>query len=135
MTNKTRYFVVASMLVTVVGLGTGLVAYYVGFQPGSLVSKERDELRYVSNQSAAVAFVNVRQLMTSNVRQRVRRTFPAQDGGQREFERQTGINVETDIDYVIASLDAQSNDARHPSSGMAVAKGTFNEVRIESLMR
>ena len=38
MTNKTRYFVVASMLVTVVGLGTGLVAYYVGFQPGSLVS-------------------------------------------------------------------------------------------------
>ena len=32
MTVKTRYFVVVSLLVLVVGLGTGLVAYYAGFR-------------------------------------------------------------------------------------------------------
>ena len=31
MTTRTRYFVIASLLVLGVGLGTGLVAYYVGF--------------------------------------------------------------------------------------------------------
>ena len=30
MTVRTRYFVIVSLLVIVVGLGTGLVAYYVG---------------------------------------------------------------------------------------------------------
>ena len=35
MTTKTRYFVIASLLVLGVGLGTGLVAYYVGFPAGA----------------------------------------------------------------------------------------------------
>ena len=35
MTAKTRYFVIISLLVVGVGLGTGLVAYYVGFPAGA----------------------------------------------------------------------------------------------------
>ena len=31
MNRKTRYFVIASLLVLTVGIGTGLVAYFVGF--------------------------------------------------------------------------------------------------------
>jgi hypothetical protein len=31
MTTRTRYFVIVSLLVLGVGLGSGLVAYYVGF--------------------------------------------------------------------------------------------------------
>ena len=38
MTTRTRYFVIASLLVTGVGLTTGLVAYYVGFPAGAFSS-------------------------------------------------------------------------------------------------
>ena len=37
MTTRTRYFVITSLLVLAVGLGTGLLAYYVGV-PGGLRS-------------------------------------------------------------------------------------------------
>ena len=36
MINKTRYFVIASLLVLTVGLGTGLLAYYVGAPTSAL---------------------------------------------------------------------------------------------------
>jgi len=36
MTTKTRYFVIISLLVLTVGLGTGLLAYYVGFPTSAL---------------------------------------------------------------------------------------------------
>ena len=39
MTTRTRYFVIASLLVLGVGLGTGLVAYYVGFPAGAFASQ------------------------------------------------------------------------------------------------
>ena len=35
MTTRTRYFVIVSLLTLGVGLGTGLVAYYVGFPAGA----------------------------------------------------------------------------------------------------
>ena len=31
MKNRTRYFAILSLLIAVVGLGTGLIAHYVGF--------------------------------------------------------------------------------------------------------
>ena len=34
-TTKTRYFVIVSLLVLTIGLGTGLVAYYGGFPIGA----------------------------------------------------------------------------------------------------
>ena len=34
-TTRTRYFVIVSLLVLVIGLGPGLVAYYVGFPIGA----------------------------------------------------------------------------------------------------
>ena len=37
MTNRTRYFVITSLLVLAIGVGTGLLAYYVGV-PGGLRS-------------------------------------------------------------------------------------------------
>ena len=36
MATRTRYFVIVSLLVLGVGLGTGLVAYYVGFPIGAI---------------------------------------------------------------------------------------------------
>ena len=60
MTVKTRYFVIVSLLVVVVGLGTGLVAYYVGFPATAFFSGSGpDELRYLPNSASVVGYVEV----------------------------------------------------------------------------
>ena len=61
--------------------------------------------------------------------------MPGQDNGQHEFETQTGINIETDIDHVVACLLADASGNKGPGAGLVLARGTFNEVKIEALMR
>ena len=139
MTVRTRYFVVVSLLVIGVGLGTGLVAYYVGFPTSAfLVTGGPEELRYLPSTSTVVAYADVRDVMASELRQKFRESVApeAQENGQREFQELTGINIETDIDRVVASLDAVGGSATNrPSTGVVLARGRFDEVRIESLMR
>src|SRR5437016_402253 len=132
MTGRTRYFVIASVLVLAIGLGTGLVAYYVG-QPGFARTSRLEELRFIPRDAAVVAFANVQEVMHSDVRQRIHKAMPTENG-QREFEERTGINIETDIDRVVACLDPQqAGDAQ--TATLVLARGRFNEVKIESLMR
>ena len=134
MTRRTGYFVIASLLVLGVGLGTGLVAYYTGFQMSALSGRGGpQELKYVPNRVAVVAYADVREVMTSEVRHRVHEAAPVPEDGKKEFENQTGINIETDIDHVVACLDpGPQNDH---GSGMVLARGRFNDAKIESLMR
>ena len=135
MTTRTRYFVILSLLITVVGLGTGLVAYYVGFPAGVLaVGGGPQELRYVPRDATMVAYVDVREVMASELRKRLRQTMPEQDNEQREFQKQTGINIETDIDHIVAYTE-QSASAGNQTPGMMLARGTFAESKIEALMR
>ena len=42
--------------------------------------------------------------MPAELRQKVRRARPMQETGQRELEAQPGINIQTDIDRVVACL-------------------------------
>ena len=139
MTVRTRYFVVASLLVVGVGLGTGLVAYYVGFPTSAfLVTGGPEEMRYLPSTSTVVAYADVREVMASELRQKFRESFArdAQENGQREFQELTGINIETDIDRVVASLDASGGGTTSRlSTGVVLARGRFDEVRIEALMR
>jgi len=72
--------------------------------------------------------------MTSELRQKVRRVLPMQENGQRELETQTGINIETDIDRVVACLYPDRNSGSK-GAGMVLARGRFDEVKIEALMR
>ena len=103
MTTKTRYFVVVSLLVLGVGFGTGLVAYYVGFPAGAAASKGGPvDLSFVPRSASVIAFANVHDIMGSELRQKLRRAIPMQENGQQELEAQTGINIETDIDTVVA---------------------------------
>src|SRR5919201_7057821 len=104
MTPRTRYFVIVSLLVLTVGLGTGLVAYYTGFQVG-LRREGPQELAYIPNRVAVVAYADVHDVMTSELRQKVHEVAPVPENGQREFENQTGINIETDIDHIVACLE------------------------------
>src|ERR1700730_8793754 len=133
MNARTRYLVIASLLVLAVGLGTGLVAYYVGL-PALQRHPGPAELEFVLRAGAMVAYAEVREVMTSELRQRLRRAMPAQENGRREFEDATGVNVETDIDRVVACWDPQDAGSG-PSSGLVFARGVFNEAKIEALMR
>ena len=136
MTTKTRYFVIVSLLVLSVGMGTGLVAYYVGFPAGAQGRQGGPaELGYVPRDASVIAFANVREIMTSELRQKLRRALPMQENGQQELQNQTGINIETDIDTVVACLSPDAASPNIPGAGMVIARGRFDEVKIESLMR
>src|SRR5262245_48510426 len=135
MTARTRYFVIASLLVMGVGLGTGLIAYYVGFPAGAFTrAGGPEELQLVPRNVTAVASADVRDIMTSELRQKLHQVIPVPAEGQHEFEERTGINIETDIDRIVACLNPDADDTSK-SAGMVIARGRFNETKIESLMR
>lgn len=136
MTTKTRYFVIVALLVLVVGLGTGLVAYYVGL-PASGLAKFGGpaELELIPRDATIVAFANVQDVMASELRQKIRRALPNQENGRRELQEQTGIDLETDIVRVVACLHPDPDPKNRPGAGMVLARGTFDETKIEALMR
>jgi hypothetical protein len=137
MTTRTRYFVIASLLVLTVGLGTGLLAYYLGF-PTSALSRAGgpDELQFLPADAALVAYADVHEIMASELRQKVRATLPMKEDGQRQFENQTGINIETDIDRVIVAVSpAREASVPPPGAPIVLARGRFDQVKIEALMR
>jgi hypothetical protein len=135
MTVKTRYFVIASLLVVVVGLGTGLVAYYVGFPATAFFSGAApEELRYIPSTASVVGYVEVREIMASDLRRRLTKAIQteAQENSRRQFQELTGINFETDIERVVGCFDSQSSAS---NSGLVLARGLFDPVKIEALMR
>jgi len=132
MTAKTRYFLIGSVMVLIVGLSIGLVAYYGGM-PSGLFSGQRGpaELKYLPGDAAVVAYANVRDVMNSELRQRLRKFEGVTDEGCSEFKQETGIDIETDIDHVVACMGAPAGDAER--SGLVVVSGRFDATRIEAL--
>src|SRR5258705_1691408 len=135
MTTKTRYFVIVSLLTLGVGLGTGVVAYYVGFPAGAFAARGGPgELGYIPRDASVIAFANVNEIMNSELRQKLHRALPMQENGQQELQNQTGINLETDIDTVVACMSPDTTNGR-PGAGMVLARGRFDETKIEALIR
>src|SRR5215207_3428967 len=123
MTKKTRYFMAGSAAVLAGGLCTGLVAFYAGgFQPVS-AAPVANELRYVPSDSAVVAYADVRSIMDSELRLRLKAAMPMHEKGQEEFRAQTGIDIEKDIDYVVAAASGATPEA----GGLIVARGRFQD--------
>lgn len=137
MTARTRYFVILSLLVLGLGVGTGMVAYFVGFPTTALQRAGGPaELQFVPRNATLVAFANVTDVMGSTLRERLRQAMPETPRGQQEFQEQTGINIETDIDRIIACIAPQLDGSSSlPGTGLVLARGRFNEVKIEALMR
>jgi hypothetical protein len=135
MTTKTRFFMLASTLVIVVGLCTGLVAYYGGLPTfASTRAAGPEELKYIPADAAIVAYANVRDVMASQFRQSLKQVLPDQDKqGQNEFQSKTGIDIERDIDHVVACIQPGSNDNDH--NGFVLLRGNFDASRLESLAR
>ena len=133
MTKRTRYFMAAAATVLAVGLCTGLVAYYGGFPALSASRTGPNELSYVPPDSALVAYADVQAVMSSQFRQKLREAIPVQDSERNEFEQKTGIDVERDVQYVIAALG--SDVAEGPNGGVVLARGNFDQGRLEALAR
>jgi hypothetical protein len=137
MTQKTRYFMIGSAAILVVGLCTGLVAYYGGL--GASPFRQAGgpaELAYVPADAALVAYANVHDVMTSELRRRLQDVMPPdEDKGREEFKSHTGIDLETDIDYVVASMTPKAGQDGRGESGFVVFRGRFDEVRLEGLAR
>ena len=135
MTRRTRLFVMISGGALVAGLGTGLVASYMGAGLQSLTIIGTDgpaELAYLPPDAGLVAFADVRQVMDSQLRQKLLQMRPDSSGRPSDFETRTGINVETDVDLVVAAF-AEGGAER--DRVLVLARGRFDPVRIEGLVR
>ena len=147
MNRTSRLFLMGSGFVLAAGLGTGLVAYYGGglstlaSAPGA---HSPAELKYVPEAAAIVAYADVRDVMNSEFRQKIRTVLPDHDAkGQEEFQRETGINIEQHIDYVLAWMTpaparapagtADGHDRGGRPVGLVLLRGRFDTARLEAL--
>jgi hypothetical protein len=133
MSNRTRYFVVTAAAILAVGLTTGLVASYMGLPVAFSRAAGPEELQYVPDDAAIVAYANVRQIMDSEFRERFRQFEP--DTRERdEFEAKTGVNIEHDINSVVAVITpAATQPTTGPNGMLILARGRFEQSRLENL--
>jgi hypothetical protein len=141
MTKRTRVFLMTATGILTVGLGTGLVAAYMGgFQNLVLIGTEGPaELAYVPSDARVLAYADVRDIMNSEVRRKVQEaqqkaragSTPPEDGIAR-FKQETGIDLETDVDHVVAASDQTLQAGR--GRPLLLARGAFDAVNIEGLI-
>lgn len=132
MSTKTRYFMAISGAILAIGLGTGLVASYMGL-PVSVFSSAAgpDELQYVPADAAVVAYANIRDVMNSEFRERFKDVGPSADE-KNQFEEKTGLNFEEDIDSVVVAVTGSV--ANQPQkSFLVLGKGRYDAARLEAL--
>ena len=129
---RTRYVVFGGTGVLIVGFFCGLVAFHES-RPSMLaeVQEGPSQFRYLPADASVVAFANVRDVIYSGSWQRLRETRPELDG-EREFQEQTGIDIENDIDEVVACLVPKGSGT---ADGLVILSGRFSTTRLEALAR
>jgi hypothetical protein len=133
MNRRTRYFMTGAAALMMAGLSAGLVAFYNGgfLALSASPTAGPTELSYVPADASVVAFANVREVMNSEFRQRMKNAVPHQTEAHNDFQEKTGINIETDVDHVVAWMGPEGTEA----SGLVLAKGVFDNPRLEALAR
>src|SRR5215471_12023447 len=129
MSQRNRYFLVGSVIVSSALLCTGLVAYYNGNLPLRASSVGPAELMYLPADTKAVAFANVSEIMNSDFRQKLRQVLPAGQEKDR-LQSELGLDIEHDILRVVAG--ATSGEPRM-SGAIVLIRGRFDESRMEAL--
>ena len=129
MTRGTRYFLTGSAVVVTLGLGTGLVAYYNGGLPLGLTSTRVGEadMAYLPADAAAVGYANVKAIMASEFRQKLRQVLPTGEE-LAKFRDELGVDIERDIDTVAA---AYMGGLPALTSAVVIVRGRFDNGRIE----
>lgn len=131
MTKHTRYFFAGSAGLLGAGLCAGLVSYYGGGFQALSASTGPTELAYVPADAAVVAYADVRSIMDSELRQRFKQTVGIPEQGRQEFLEKTGIDLERDVDYIVAAMTPGTG---HPT-GLIVARGRFDVGLLETFAR
>ena len=140
MTKRTRLFLSVAAGTLVVGLGAGLVASYFGVQRLALTGGNGPaELSYLPPNTSLLAYADLRAVMDSELHRRFSELRPGVPGGASRFKDQTGIDIEQDIDYIVAAStrsasDTQGSDGPMPESPLVLARGRFDQARIEQLI-
>jgi hypothetical protein len=139
MTKRTRLFMGGAVGVLIVGLGTGFLASYYGLPAlAQFGGNGPTELEYLPQDARLVAFANVRDVMDSELRRKIlelrsdRR--PDSPDSDDNFLEQAGINVETDVDRVVASLAGGQTEGQSDRP-LVLARGRFDDDLIETLLR
>lgn len=132
MTQRIRNIVVGGSGWLVVGLCTGL---FGSLTPGMALAQPVGgsvELAYVPSNASVVAYASVREAMLSDVWARIR-PMVADGLEQNQLEEQLGLNIERDIDHILAFL-APGPIAGRPA-GMVLLRGQFDMTRLEAAAR
>ena len=129
---KTRYFLVGSAAVLTAGLAAGTVAYMGGMPRAFASNAGPDELSLVPAGAAVVAYANVQGVMSSEFRQRLTSLMDDEGKGRQEFQEHTGIDVEQDIDAVIAAMSPGAGGGHE--NGFVALRGRFDIAKIEALV-
>ena len=113
MTKKTRYFMAGSAAVLAAGLCTGLVAYYSGGFQALSASTGPTELAYVPADAAVVAYADVRAIMDSELRQRLKPSFRCPRRARKSSRpRPASISSTTSTTSSRAMANSGAPDAR-----------------------
>ena len=133
MTTRTRRFLFGGVTVLVLGLGTGMVASFVGLPNlGALAGNGPVELSYIPPDATLVAFADVREIMDSGVRQKLLKLSPDADSGADQFQAETGIDIQRDVNRIVAAVSGTDPSNARP---LILARGVFDTARIEASIR
>ena len=132
MSRRTRYVALASGGVLAVGLCSGLFAYLNRGITRGVAADAPAELAFVPSNATAIAYADVRAVMSSEFRDRVRQIAP--DGaGREQLARHLGLNIERDIDRVLVFWVPGPDE--DDASGLALFSGRFDAARLETVAR
>lgn len=132
MNKRTRQFVFVAAGILVFGLGTGLIASLGGLQiPLAGGDDGPAELNFIPGDARALAYANVRQVMDSELRQKLMRFHTGSADHADKFLSETGINLQTDVDEVVVTMSGAGTEIRP----LLIASGRFDNVTLESIAR
>jgi hypothetical protein len=89
-------------------------------------------MAYLPADATAVAFADVHHIMSSPFHDKLSQTMPSGDARQ-ELQKQIGVDLEKDIDSVVAGFAAGTGPA--DKGAIVIVRGRFNENQIESAAR
>lgn len=140
LSRRTRYVVLASGGVLAVGLCGGLAAYLNRGAVRGVAADAPAALAFVPADATAIAWADVRAVMASEFGERLRRAAASNGGGRERLERRLGLDVERDVDGVLAFWAPADPAPADPADGdgasaLALFAGRFDAARIEAAAR
>jgi hypothetical protein len=143
MTNKSRYFLIGASLLLLAGIGVGMVAYYRANPVAGIPPGLPDELRYVPATAELVAYADIHTVMNSELRRELERAAAIHSQGKGDIHDVAGIDLEKQVNHIVAYLDAQpaseaaqSGEPAHDTPrGLLIVQGTFEQPKVEEFIR